>query len=132
MANAKTAIKRLKNALDKKYEVSQPAPVAGAVGDGRLFIDGQLYNGAIAGVTQVVNVGRPAAAQYAAKTGGGIVIQSGGSGSVSTGGGGPDVTALSLLTVVGEAALTNDRYLDVSTALTKTDGGAGGAASCFT
>jgi hypothetical protein len=128
MANAKTAIKRLKNALDKKYEVSQPAPVAGAVGDGRLFIDGQLYNGAIAGVTQVVNVGRPAAAQYAAKTGGGVIVQSGGGSAVSAGSGsGPDVTALSLLTVVGEAALTNDRYLDVSTALTKTDGGAGGA-----
>ncbi len=87
MANAKTAIKRLKNALDKKYEVSQPAPIAGAVGDGKLFIDGQLYNGAVAGVTQVVNVGRPAAAQYAAKTGGGIVVQSGGGGGISTGGG---------------------------------------------
>jgi hypothetical protein len=128
MANAKTAIKRLKNALDKKYEVSQPAPVAGAVGDGKLFIDGQLYNGAVAGVTQVVNVGRPAAAQYAAKTGGGVIVQSGGGSAVSAGSGsGPDVTALSLLTVVGEAALTSDRYLDVTTALTKTDGGAGGA-----
>lgn len=122
------ALRRLKKALDSKYETQQTAPTAGAVGDGKLFIGGQLYDGALSGVSQVINVGRPAAAQYAAKTGGGIVVQSSGGGAVSTSGGsGTDVTALSLLTVVGEAALTNDRYLAVSSALIKTDGGAGGA-----
>ena len=101
-------------------------PTAGAVGDGKLFIGGQLYDGALSGVAQVVNTGRPAAAQYAAKAGGQVIVRSSGGGT-TTGGSSTDVTALSLLTVVAESALTNDRYLDVATGLTKTDGGAGAA-----
>ena len=123
------ALRRLKKALDSKYETQQMSPTAGAVGDRKMYIGGQLYDGALSGVAQVVNTGRPAAAQYAAKAGGQVVVRSSGGGGTTTGtgGGGPDVTALSLLTVVAESALTSDRYLDVATGLTKTDGGAGGA-----
>ena len=123
------ALRRLKKALDSKYETQQMSPTAGAVGDRKMYIGGQLYDGALSGVAQVVNTGRPAAAQYAAKAGGQVVVRSSGGGGTTTGtgGGGTDVTALSLLTVVAESALTSDRYLDVATGLTKTDGGAGGA-----
>ena len=64
------ALRRLKKALDSKYETQQMSPTAGAVGDRKMYIGGQLYDGALSGVAQVVNTGRPAAAQYAAKAGG--------------------------------------------------------------
>jgi len=87
-ANFKRQIKRIKLALDTNYETAQVTPIAGPVGTGKAFIGGQVFDGNISGVTQVVNVGRPAAAQYAAKVGGGTtVVSSGGGGSTGTGGG---------------------------------------------
>lgn len=130
MADAKfrQAAKRLKKALGTKYENTQPAPTAGAVGSGKMYIGGQLFDGTVSGVTQVVNVGRPAAASYAPKVGGTTVIRSGGSSGTTTGGSsGPDVTTLPLVTVAADSNLYNERYLAVSAALSLTDGGAGSA-----
>lgn len=122
------ALRRLKKALDNKYETQQFTPTAGAVGDGKMFIGGQLYDGALSGVAQVVNVGRPAAATYAPQAGGTVIVRSSGGSTTTTGGGTTtDIASLSLLTVNEEPTLTNERYLAVSSALTKTDGGAGAA-----
>lgn len=84
-AKLKAAVKRIKGTLDRNYETSVTTPTAGPVGSGKLFIGGQVFDGDISGVTQVVNVGRPAAAQYAAKYGGsgGTTVVSGGSSTAS-------------------------------------------------
>jgi hypothetical protein len=87
-----------------------------------------VFDGNISGVTQVVNVGRPAAAQYAAKVGGGTtVVSSGGGGSTGTGGGSGAAITSSFVIANPDALLPNARLLAVSSALSLTDAGAGGA-----
>jgi len=125
-ANFKRNIKRIKAKLATDFEPAVASPTAGAVGTGKLFIAGQIFDGTIGGGTQVVNVGRPAAAQYAAKTGGSVVVSSGGGGSTTTGGTTVDLTSLygaPYLTVAADTALTNERTLAVSSAFALTDGG---------
>jgi hypothetical protein len=125
-ANFKRNIKRIKAKLATDFEPAVASPTAGAVGTGKLFIAGQIFDGTIGGVTQVVNVGRPAAAQYAAKTGGSVVVSSGGGGGTTTGGTTVDLTSLygaPYLTVAADTALTNERTLAVSSAFALTDGG---------
>jgi len=127
-ANFKRNIKRIKAKLATDFEPAVASPTAGAVGTGKLFISGQIFDGTIGGVTQVVNVGRPAAAQYAAKTGGSVVVSSGGGGGGSTTTGGTTVDLTSLygapyLTVAADTALTNERTLAVSSAFALTDAG---------
>jgi len=73
-AKFKHAVKRIKDKLGADYTPTEATPTAGPVGSGKLFIGGQVFDGDISGVTQVVNVGRPAAAQYAAKVGGGVTV----------------------------------------------------------
>lgn len=131
-ANAKRNVKRIKAKLNRDYEPAVSTPTAGPVGSGKLFIGGQVFNGDISGVTQVVNVGRPAAAQYAAKVGGGTTVISGGGGSSSGTGTGTtvDLTALygaSYVMAETETEFTGYRKLAVSAALSLTDAGAGGA-----
>jgi len=127
-ANFKRQIKRIKLALDTNYETAQVTPIAGPVGTGKAFIGGQVFDGNISGVTQVVNVGRPAAAQYAAKVGGGTtVVSSGGGGSTGTGGGSGAAITSSFVIANPDALLPNARLLAVSSALSLTDAGAGGA-----
>lgn len=126
-ANFKRNIKRIKAKLATDFEPAVASPTAGAVGTGKLFIAGQIFDGTIGGVTQVVNVGRPAAAQYAAKTGGSVVVSSGGGGGGTTTVVPPvDLTSLygaPYLTVAADTALTNERTLAVSSAFALTDGG---------
>lgn len=129
MADAKfrQAARRLRDTLARKYETAQTTQTAGPIGDGKLVIGGQIYDGAVEGLTTVVNTGRLAAAQYAPKVGGSVVVSSSGGGSTGTGvSTGPDVTLLSLITLNPESTLTNERYLAVETSLTKVDGGASG------
>lgn len=80
-ARAKNAVKRIKEKLKQDFETVQPTPRAGGVGSSKLFIAGQLFDGGITGVAPVVNVGRPAAATYAPKTGGSVTISASGGGS---------------------------------------------------
>jgi hypothetical protein len=127
-ANIKRAVKRIKATLNANYEQAQVTPTAGPVGTGKAFIGGQVFDGNISGVTQVVNVGRPAAAQYAAKVGGGTtVVSSGGGGSTGTGGGSGAAITSSFVIANPDALLPNARLLAVSSALSLTDAGAGGA-----
>ncbi len=119
MASIKSSAKRIKAALAGKFETKQTVSVGGAVGNGKIFIGGQLFDGTIAGTQEVVNAGRPAAAKYVAKTGGGTVVVSGGS-AVSTGGGGggsdylPRSGALAMLGVLdmGAYAISNVGNVD--------------------
>lgn len=127
-ANLKRAVKRIKATLNANYEAAQVTPTAGPVGTGKAFIGGQVFDGNISGVTQVVNVGRPAAAQYAAKVGGGVAVaSSGGGGSTSSGGGTGAAITSSFVIADPDALLPNARLLAVSAALSLTDAGAGGA-----
>jgi hypothetical protein len=126
-ANFKRAARRLKSALKSKYETALPTPTAGAVGSGKMFIGGQLFDGSIGGVTQVVNTGRPAAAQYAAKFGGGatIVRSVGGGGGSSGSVDSTTVDALRAapyLVVAPDDVLTNERQLSLSSAFVGTPG----------
>nr|WP_326529633.1 hypothetical protein [Rhodoferax sp.] len=126
-ANLKRAVKRIKATLNANYEQAQVTPTAGPVGTGKAFIGGQVFDANISGVTQVVNVGRPAAAQYAAKVGGVTVTSSGGGGSTSSGGGTGAAITSSFVIADPDALLPNARLLAVSAALSLTDAGAGGA-----
>lgn len=127
-ANLKRAVKRIKATLNANYEQAQVTPTAGPVGTGKAFIGGQVFDANISGVTQVVNVGRPAAAQYAAKVGGGVAVaSSGGGGSTSSGGGTGAAITSSFVIADPDALLPNARLLAVSSALSLTDAGAGGA-----
>ena len=126
-ATLKRAVKRIKATLNANYETAQVTPIAGPVGTGKAFIAGQVFDGNISGVTQVVNVGRPAAAQYAAKVGSGTtVVSSGGGGSTGTGGGSGAAITSSFVIADPDALLPNARLLAVSAALSLTDAGSGG------
>jgi len=126
-AKFKHAVKRIKDKLGADYTPTEATPTAGPVGSGKLFIGGQVFNGDISGVTQVVNVGRPAAAQYAAKVGGGVTVSSSGGGSTTTGAGSSGAAITSSFVIADpDALLTNARLLAVSAALSLTDAGSGG------
>ena len=127
-ANLKRAVKRIKATLNANYEQAQVTPTAGPVGTGKAFIGGQVFDANISGVTQVVNVGRPAAAQYAAKVGGSSTTTSSGGGGSTSGGGGTGASITSSFVIADpDALLPNARLLAVSSALSLTDAGAGGA-----
>lgn len=126
-ANIKRAVKRIKATLNANYEQAQVTPTAGPVGTGKAFIGGQVFDANISGVTQVVNVGRPAAAQYAAKVGGSSTTTSSGGGGSTSGGGGTGAAITSSFVIADpDALLPNARLLAVSSALSLTDAGSGG------
>lgn len=126
-AKFKHAVKRIKDKLGTDYTPAEAVRTAGPVGSGKLFINSQIFDGDISGVTQVVNVGRPAAAQYAAKVGGGVTVSSSGGGSTTTTSGGTGAAITSSFVIANpDALLTNARLLAVSTALSLTDAGSGG------
>lgn len=82
----KQSVKRLKAALNKNYESKANTIQAGPLGSNQIYAAGQVYNASLDGVTEVVNVGRPAAAQYVARRSGGTTVVAAGGGSGSGGG----------------------------------------------
>lgn len=82
----KQSVKRLKAALNKNYESKANTIQAGPLGSNQIYAAGQVYNASLDGVTEVVNIGRPAAAQYVARRGGGTTVVAAGGGSSSGGG----------------------------------------------
>lgn len=104
-ANFKQAAKRLRETLARKYETAQTTQTAGAVGTGKLYIQGQFYSGSeIDGPTTVVNTGRLAAAAYAPATGGGSTVVRSGSSTVGSG----STTPGDYLPLDGSLAMTGD------------------------
>jgi hypothetical protein len=92
MANfeLQNAKKKIRQAIDGKYEKKVESRVAAAVGTRHVAIDGNLANATLpdgsSGVVEVVNAGRPASARYELRSGGGVSVVSGG-GSSSGGSG---------------------------------------------
>lgn len=91
-ARARVELKRLRGAMEGKFEAQTAARPAVTAGSRLVRLDGQLFpavQGAESGgaVVQVANVGRAASARYAPVRGD-VTVAGGGGGSVSGGGGG--------------------------------------------
>ena len=134
-ARRRQGVRKFNDRLNNKFEASQTTHIAAGVGAGAVYIDGRVYqsNSAV-GATEVVNIGRPAAALYAPTTAGGVVGalgSSGGGGGGGTGdpGGSTDLTpvyAAPILMLAADANYTNERIFTPSPAdFLVVDNGAG-------
>ena len=131
MARRKQAGRKVNTSLKKRFKSTETTHYAAGIGSGAVMINGIVYNSTVAvTATEVVNIGRPAAAIYAPTTGGGTVAASGGSTTVTTGGGGTTDLSPALnapvLMVAADPNYTNERIFSPSGDLTATDNGAGG------
>ncbi|MCB0073521.1 MAG: hypothetical protein KDE20_18760, partial [Caldilineaceae bacterium] len=91
------AVKRTATKQKNRFQTKKRTHLAGVIAGGLAVVDGQLYGTGAdsAGVIDVVNLGRAAAALYVPENGSGSVTLAGGSGSCSDGGsGGVGVHAL--------------------------------------
>ncbi|MCB9161616.1 MAG: hypothetical protein H6644_17540 [Caldilineaceae bacterium] len=91
------AVKRTATKQKNRFQTKKRTHLAGVISGGLAVVDGQLYGTGAdsAGVIDVVNLGRAAAALYVPENGSGSVTLAGGSGSCSDGGsGGVGVHAL--------------------------------------
>jgi len=88
---ARRNLRDLKSTLSDNYSTNETTRTATAWGRGYVQINGQLYPGSLDGPAgEVINAGRPAAANYVPKTGAGVVVVNGsvsGSGDVGAAGG---------------------------------------------
>lgn len=130
MARRKVAGRKVNTSLKKRFEPTKLTHYAAGLGSGAVTINGIVYNSTAAvTATEVVNIGRPAAAVYAPTTGGGTVASSGGGGSVSTGGGGSTDLSPALnapvLMVASDPNYTNERIFSPTGDFSVIDNGAG-------
>jgi hypothetical protein len=85
------AKKKIRQAIDGKYEQKTVATVAAAVGTRHVAIDGNLASATLpdgsSGAVEVINAGRLASARYELRTGGTVSVVSGGGGGSGGGSG---------------------------------------------
>ena len=86
------AKKKIRQAIDGKYEQKTIATVAAAVGTRHVAINGNLASASLpdgsSGAVEVVNAGRLASARYELRSGGTVSVVSGGGGGSGSGSGG--------------------------------------------